>query len=74
MIMENFPKACTKQVLYKKLNDLPEREVRTVINTIVSENRNLPIQKAKFKKVLYKNEVRLVMEFFGYLEPKVLKS
>lgn len=70
MTTKIFPKACDKQELYKTLIAIPYRELRTTTNKIIAENRGLPLQQAKFKKVLRKNEVRLVMEFFGYLEPE----
>lgn len=68
MTNSNLPRACTKQVLYRYLKDIPEKEFRSIVNKIISQNRKLPFQIAKFKKNLRQNEVREVMEFFGYLE------
>lgn len=70
MTNQKFPKACEKQLLYKILVDIPERELRQITNKTIAKNRGLPYHIAKFKRSLRKNEVRLVMEFFGYLEPE----
>jgi len=60
-------KACTKAYLHKKLYATPEKELRRIINTIVAENRGIPIDKIKYVKSLRINEVRMVYEELGYL-------
>lgn len=71
MSFNKLPCHMYKQELFKHLNDIPEQELRDAINEIIALNRRLPIDKAKFKKVVWKNEVKMVMIHFGYLEETV---
>lgn len=71
MTFSDLPRACGKQELFRLLIDIPERELRNTTNAIISLNRRLPIATARFKKMLRKNEVELVMVHFGYLDSEV---
>lgn len=55
----------TKAKLFKQLYFIPFRELRECINNVIAENRNIPLEKAKYKKYLRPNEAESVKEFFG---------
>lgn len=63
----------TKSKLFAQLRFLPSDELRKVVNTVVSENRNLPLKTAKYKKYLRPNEVIKIKHFFG-IEDDVIKA
>lgn len=54
-----------KNKLFKKYNFLPTREMRAGINEIIAENRNISLEKAKYKKIVRPIEISLFLEFFG---------
>ncbi len=64
----------TKADLFKYLIFIPTSEVRDEINRIISENRNIDISCAKFKKLIRPNEVVEVLEFFGVEEETKTKQ
>lgn len=55
----------TKNKLFTELRFLPSNELRIKTNEVISVNRNLPLETAKFKKYLRPNEVSEIKFFFG---------
>ncbi len=55
----------TKSDLYTFLIYIPTCEVRTEINRIISENRNIDENSAKLKRLIRPSEVTEVLDFFG---------
>lgn len=54
----------TKKKLFRKYHYLPEEEMRIILNEIIAKNRNLPYDRAKYKKIIRPNEVRLFLEAY----------
>lgn len=57
-----------KNDLYAELYFIPYRDVREITIRTVSENRNLPREVARWKRIIYPNEVRIIKESLG-VEP-----
>ena len=55
----------TKSKLFSELMFIPSNELRHEINKVIAENRKIPIEKAKYKKFIRPNEVKMVKETFG---------
>lgn len=57
----------TKAKLYKELIkfDITYRDLQKESARVVSENRGLPIEEARWKKNIRPNEVRQIKAFFG---------
>lgn len=55
----------TKSKLFKELNFLPINELRKKVNEVIAFNRNLSLDKAKYKKIIRPNELEQIKTFFG---------
>ncbi len=58
---------CKKTLLFK-YPFIPVNEGRATINEIIAEKRNLPLEKAKYKKSLRPNEVLEFLKRYDLLE------
>ncbi len=70
MSLIDNPKSCFKYKLRSVLNRIPIYDFQEVCNRIISDVRSIDIDSAKRKKILRKNEVILILQEFGELEPK----
>lgn len=70
MMTKNVIRAQSKGDLFKRLYRLPKKDVRNVMNSVISENRNVCVQDVKYTKTLTAKEVRLVLEYFDELVPE----
>lgn len=55
----------TKSKLFATLNFIPTPELRETINNVIADNRKISLDKAKFKKCIRPNEVRIIKNYFG---------
>ncbi len=58
----------SKSALYEYLIFIPTCEVREEINRIISECRKIPIEKARYKKLIRPNELKKVLDYFAVEE------
>ncbi|TDQ22759.1 hypothetical protein [Tenacibaculum caenipelagi] len=58
----------TKNDLYAELYFIPYRDVRAATIKTVAENRKLPREVARWKRIIYPNEVKIIKESLG-VEP-----
>ncbi|MGE5944114.1 MAG: hypothetical protein ACM31G_07225 [Flavobacteriales bacterium] len=63
--MNDFPKACTKDALQKKLNAINGKWVREEMNKAIALYRKIDLDEAKKKRTLLKPECKMVLEVFG---------
>lgn len=66
--MQQLPCIAKKKRLFKHFNAISERELRKLMNKIISKNRNVDLSEAKKVKILRKNEVKNLMIELGEIE------
>lgn len=60
-----IPMACSKGELYRFLNKFNTESVRSDINEVIVEHRNITLDLAKNVKTLFKPEVEKVLKIYG---------
>lgn len=65
MIIKNMPRACSKGELYEFLTKFNIDTVRSDVNEVIVEHRNITLDLAKNVKKLFKPEVEKVLKLYG---------
>ena len=66
MIQREHIKTMGKAQLMELIHGVGRKAARDIINTIISENRKIPIIEAKKKKMVLAHEVLKVLDYFGF--------
>ena len=66
--MSNFDSPKPKKKIYDLFSKLSTSEVRSTMNEIIMNNRNISIEEARKVRILRKNEVKQVAIELGEIE------
>lgn len=68
MVKKEDIRAMGKSELRELLRPISRREASDMINEIIAEKRAITLKEAKYKQIVFVNEVHAILFYFGFVD------